>query len=134
MATILDIIKGLNQAAANAYDGYQNMDEEIGLRREEGHPIIDSRVMDGFSVNGNIAEGQRWWTDYLNRFNHKQRDHFREEWTLESAVRMSGLSVRLAQRLTDSDSMPQMKTDSPIAKTRNHPVEPYFFAQDRMER
>jgi hypothetical protein len=50
MATILDIIKGLNQAAANAYDGYQNMDEKIGLRREEGHPIIDSRVMDGFSV------------------------------------------------------------------------------------
>ncbi len=50
MATILDVIKGLNQAAANAYDGYQNMDETIGLRREEGHPIVDSRVIDGFSV------------------------------------------------------------------------------------
>jgi hypothetical protein len=50
MASILDIIKGLNQAAANAYDGYQNVDETIGLRREEGHPIIDSRIMDGFSV------------------------------------------------------------------------------------
>jgi hypothetical protein len=49
MATILDVIKGLNQAAANAYDGYQ-MDEEVGLRREEGHPLIDSRVIDGFSV------------------------------------------------------------------------------------
>ena len=49
MATILDVIKGLNQAAANAYDGYQ-MDETVGLRREEGHPIVDSRVMDGFSV------------------------------------------------------------------------------------
>lgn len=50
MATILDIIKGLNQAAANAYDGYQHMDEEIGLNREEGHPILDSRLMDGFRV------------------------------------------------------------------------------------
>ena len=50
MATILDVIKGLNQAAANAYDGYQNMDETIGLRREEGHPIVDSRVIDGISV------------------------------------------------------------------------------------
>tara|TARA_A100001391_G_C5047518_1_gene272515 strand:+ start:693 stop:1232 length:540 start_codon:yes stop_codon:yes gene_type:complete len=49
MATILDVIKGLSQAASNAYDGY-NMDEKIGLKREEGHPILDSRVMDGFKV------------------------------------------------------------------------------------
>ena len=50
MATILDVIKGLNQAASNAYDGYDNMDEKIGLKREEGHPILDSRVIDGFKV------------------------------------------------------------------------------------
>jgi len=50
MATILDVIKGLNQAASNAYDGYEHMDEKIGLRREEGNPIIDSRIMDGFGV------------------------------------------------------------------------------------
>ena len=121
-------------------DGLEPLSPSASLLfRSDHYPFLLAGVpavylMDGFSVNGNIAEGQRWWTDYLNRFNHKQRDHFREEWTLESAVRMSGLSVRLAQRLTDSDSMPQMKTDSPIAKTRNHPVEPYFFAQDQMER
>ena len=39
MASILDVIKGLNQAAANAYDGYENMDEKVGLKREEGHPF-----------------------------------------------------------------------------------------------
>ena len=50
MANILDIVRGLNQAAANAYDGYDNMDEKIGLKREEGHPITDSRIMDGFRV------------------------------------------------------------------------------------
>ena len=50
MANILDVIKGLNQAASNAYDGYENMDEKIGLKREEGHPILDSRMMDGFKV------------------------------------------------------------------------------------
>ena len=50
MATILDIIKGLNQAASNAYDGYQTMDDKIGLKREEGNPILDSRLMDGFAV------------------------------------------------------------------------------------
>lgn len=50
MANILDIVRGLSQAAANAYDGYENMDEKIGLRREEGHPVLDSRLMDGFKV------------------------------------------------------------------------------------
>jgi hypothetical protein len=50
MASVLEIVKGLNQAAANAYDGYKNMDETVGLTREEGDPIIDSRIMDGFRV------------------------------------------------------------------------------------
>ena len=50
MASILDVIKGLNQAASNAYDGYQHMDDKIGLKREEGNPIVDSRLMDGFAV------------------------------------------------------------------------------------
>jgi|TARA_R110002074_G_scaffold221105_3_gene391693 hypothetical protein len=57
MASVYDIIKGLNQAAANAYDGSHmagyNADGEerkVGLRREEGDPITDSRVMDGFKV------------------------------------------------------------------------------------
>tara|TARA_B100000131_G_C18003869_1_gene567601 strand:+ start:469 stop:1023 length:555 start_codon:yes stop_codon:yes gene_type:complete len=50
MASVLEIIQGLSQAAANAYDGYQNMDEKIGLDREEGNPIIDSRIIDGFNV------------------------------------------------------------------------------------
>ena len=49
MASILDVVVGLNQAAANAYDGYDT-ENSIGLKREEGHPILDSRVMDGFSV------------------------------------------------------------------------------------
>jgi len=49
MANILDIIKGLNQAASMGYDSY-DPDVEIGLKREEGHPILDSRVIDGFRV------------------------------------------------------------------------------------
>ena len=52
MANILDIIKGLNQAAANSgdYGGEYEEDQKIGLKREEGHPILDSRVIDGFRV------------------------------------------------------------------------------------
>ena len=41
MASILDVVKGLSQAAANAYDGYDNMDEKIGLSEvlmKEVHP------------------------------------------------------------------------------------------------
>ena len=52
MATVLDIVRGISQAAANAYDGSHderyNSDGEarkVGLKREEGDPILDWRVM-----------------------------------------------------------------------------------------
>ena len=57
MASVYDIVKGINQAAANAYDGSHDErfvedgeDKKIGLKREEGCPINDSRVIDGFKV------------------------------------------------------------------------------------
>ncbi len=54
MATTLEIINGLAQAAANAYDGALDADGkplEIGLKREKGNPILDKRIMDGFKVS-----------------------------------------------------------------------------------
>jgi hypothetical protein len=56
MATTLEIIQGIYQAAANAYDGAHSEKyasgetKEVGLEREKGDPIIDSRVSDGFGV------------------------------------------------------------------------------------
>ena len=57
MATVYDIVQGINQAAANAFDGAHDErftrkgeDKKVGLKREKGCPIIDSRVMDGFNV------------------------------------------------------------------------------------
>ena len=53
MATTLEIINGIAQAAANVYDGALDDKGEpikVGLKREEGDPILDKRVMDGFSV------------------------------------------------------------------------------------
>ncbi len=53
MATTLEIIRGISQAAANGYDGALDDKGEpisIGLKREDGDPITDSRVMDGFSI------------------------------------------------------------------------------------
>ena len=54
---MLEIIQGLAQAAANSYDGAHDerfsLDgqvRKVGLKREEGCPIMDSRVNDGYSV------------------------------------------------------------------------------------
>ena len=54
----LEIIQGLAQAAANAYDGVQDErftldgeERKAGLKREEGCPIMDKRVNDGFKVS-----------------------------------------------------------------------------------
>jgi len=57
MATVMDVITGIQQAAANAYDG--SHDERFSsdgeakqakLKREEGDCLVDKRLMDGFSV------------------------------------------------------------------------------------
>ena len=53
MSNIADIVKGINQAAANAHDGAIDAEGEpldIGLERDKPTPISDRRVMDGFGV------------------------------------------------------------------------------------
>ena len=56
---VVDVLRGISQAAAGMYDGAHDEKGEpikIGLKREEGDPIIDSRVIDGFGVtfHGNL--------------------------------------------------------------------------------
>ena len=58
MATVYEIIQGINQAAANAYDGAHEEGLQAdrnartaGLSREDGHYINDRRVMDGFKIS-----------------------------------------------------------------------------------
>ena len=51
--TPLEIIRGVAQAAANAYDGALDHDGnpvELGLSREQGHLVNDTRLIDGFKV------------------------------------------------------------------------------------
>tara|TARA_R110002020_G_scaffold254745_1_gene468531 strand:- start:30 stop:563 length:534 start_codon:yes stop_codon:yes gene_type:complete len=53
MASVLEIVRGIAQAAANAYDGALDEDGspvKTGLKREEEVPITDKRVMDGFAI------------------------------------------------------------------------------------
>tara|TARA_Y100000593_G_scaffold91748_1_gene181439 strand:+ start:585 stop:1139 length:555 start_codon:yes stop_codon:yes gene_type:complete len=59
MATNLEIIRGIGQAAANCYDGAVDDKGEpikIGLQREVDNVVTDSRTMDGFKVKmiGNL--------------------------------------------------------------------------------
>ena len=54
--SILEIIKGIQAAMSKSHDGALDDDGKqikIGLKREKGHPIKDSRVIDGFSVHYN---------------------------------------------------------------------------------
>lgn len=53
----LEIIQGLSQAAANAWDGghmenysLDGQARKTGLKREEGIPLLDKRCVDGFKV------------------------------------------------------------------------------------
>ena len=53
MATTIEILNGISQALANSHDGAQDEKGEpvsIGLAREDGNPLVDKRIMDGFSV------------------------------------------------------------------------------------
>jgi len=55
-SNILDVIRGIHQAAFNGSDFYSGIVEDedkdkVGLKREEGNPILDSRIIDGFSVS-----------------------------------------------------------------------------------
>jgi hypothetical protein len=76
MATTLEIVRGIHQAAANAYDGSHDerfveddLAKKIGLRREEGCAITDSRVIDGFNVK---VLGNQLTIIYHTEFTSKQ--------------------------------------------------------------
>ena len=50
---IYEIVRGIGQAMSLAYDGptyNEDVDNKVGLRREEGNYLVDKRIMDGFHV------------------------------------------------------------------------------------
>tara|TARA_R110002020_G_scaffold20684_1_gene70413 strand:- start:460 stop:1023 length:564 start_codon:yes stop_codon:yes gene_type:complete len=89
MATVYEIVQGLAQAAANAYDGALGEDYEPDkpgiLRREEGNALIDQRVMDGFNVK---FYGDMMCLSYQSEIKLKE-------------VYASGFETDMEQRITD---------------------------------
>lgn len=50
---IYEIVQGIFKAVSISYDGptyNDEIDNSVGLRREEGNPLLDKRIMDGFGV------------------------------------------------------------------------------------
>jgi hypothetical protein len=91
MATVYEIIQGLSQAAANVYDGALTEEGEAltaGLQREEGIPLIDKRVMDGFGV---VFYGNMMCLKYHSEVMLKE-------------VYASGFESEIEQRLADITS------------------------------
>lgn len=72
MATTLEIINGISQVLAKAYDGALDENDEpvkVGLNREEGDPLIDPRVIDGFGVK---FEGHKLCVTYSSEVRLKE--------------------------------------------------------------
>tara|TARA_R110002110_G_scaffold174243_3_gene377313 strand:- start:203 stop:775 length:573 start_codon:yes stop_codon:yes gene_type:complete len=122
MATVLDVIKGLNQAAANAYDGALDENGEqlkVGLSREDGHPILDGRIIDGFKVR---FAGPKMIVTYQsevrvdemhprNRFENDVEDKFKEiaKFLKKEYTKITKGSVTLTE---DSDTDIMVQTTS----------------------
>ena len=86
MATTLEIIDCISQVLANTYDGALDESGEpikIGLRREEGNPLIDHRVMDGF---GAYISGERLHIKYHTEIPLKEVHSSGFEGDMESMV------------------------------------------------
>lgn len=86
MSNIADIVKGINQAAANAYDGA--LDEkgepmDIGLERNKPTPITDRRVMDGFGVT---FSGNTMKVNYTRELGPKEVSDNKMQADIESSI------------------------------------------------
>jgi hypothetical protein len=110
MAEVLDIIKGIQQAAANAFDGSP---KETGLRREEPTPITDKRVIDGFSVgvSGDILSVHYHAEMPLNQTHPEDKLQSEMDQTMEDLVSylkkeyrsVTGTSLSLSSHDKESD-------------------------------
>ena len=94
---IIEIVRGIAQAAADiGYDGAVNENGEpvkIGLKREEGHPIYGSRVMDGFNVG---IMGETLVLSYHTDV--KLKELYSQDFEAETGQKMAKIITELKKR------------------------------------
>tara|TARA_R110000751_G_scaffold132779_5_gene235342 strand:+ start:1552 stop:2100 length:549 start_codon:yes stop_codon:yes gene_type:complete len=94
---VLEIVRGIAQAAADiGYDGCVDDDGkpvEIGLKREEGHPIYNSRVMDGFNIG---FAGPNLILSYMSDV--KLREIYDQKFEVETGRKMASIIKGLKKR------------------------------------
>ncbi len=94
---VLETIRGIAQAAADiGYDGAINENGEpvkIGLKREEGHPIYGSRVMDGFNIG---ISGKTLFLSY--HADVKLKEIYSQDFESETGRMMAKIITELKKR------------------------------------
>jgi len=118
MATVIDIIQGIQQAAANAYDGAHDerlsADGEVrkaGLKREQGDLNLEARVMDGFNVK---FYGNRVCIEYHGECSLKET-HDRNKFESEIEQTLADLSSYLKKeyKKVTGESLTLTKDEEP---------------------
>ena len=106
MATTLEIIDGISQVLSNTYDGALDENGEpvkIGLRREEGNPLVDHRIMDGF---GAFVSGERLHIKYHAEIPLKEVHASGFESEMESMVEKVKSFIQKEFKNTEKDKFP----------------------------
>ena len=138
MATTYEIVQGIQQAVANAYDGAENLIPDVtklDLKRSKGDPILDSRQgeMDGFGIKINknvlmITYHTECTVRYIHRMGGVEKYQNETEQQMANIVkylkgeykRLVGSNLRLTQ-VGEVDTLIQ-----PVSKLRTS-VQAYGF-------
>ena len=127
MATTLEIIQGISQALTYAYDGahkegYTDDGEahSFGLKREEGDPLLDKRVMDGFKVK---IQGNKLCINYHSEVKLKEVHDNQFESNLESTINDIAKFLKKEYKKVTGDTFGDVE---PVAEASEERLEDSF--------
>ena len=117
---VLEVVRGVAQAAADiGYDGCvsENGDPvKIGLKREEGHPVYNSRVMDGFNIG---ISGPNLILSYHSDV--KLREIYDQNFEVETGRMMAKVIKELKKRYkaNTGKALSLKKLDDPVIRVES---------------
>ena len=113
--TTTDIINAISQVVTQyGHDGALTDDQkpvEIGLKREEGHPILDSRVIDGFKVK---FYGDKLCIHYTSECKLKDVHDKKFESEVESKIKDVAKFIRKEYKKVTGKSLSLSETEKPF--------------------